>query len=42
MTIDNDDLMNSVIASLGRIDAISLDEMPNIDLYLLFKEHSVH
>lgn len=34
MTIDNDDLMNSVIASLGRIDVISLDEMPNIDLYM--------
>ncbi|MBQ3797637.1 MAG: DUF1836 domain-containing protein [Butyrivibrio sp.] len=34
MTIDNDDLMNSVIASLGRIDAISLDELPNIDLYM--------
>ncbi len=34
MTIDNDDLLNSVIASLGRIDAISLDEMPNIDLYM--------
>ncbi|MCR5556790.1 MAG: DUF1836 domain-containing protein [Butyrivibrio sp.] len=34
MTIDNDDLMNSVIASLGRIDTISLDEMPNIDLYM--------
>ena len=34
MTIDNDDLINSVIASLGRIDAISLDEMPNIDLYM--------
>ena len=34
MTIDNDDLLNSVIASLGRIDTISLDEMPNIDLYM--------
>ena len=34
MTIDNDDLMNSVIASLVRIDVISLDEMPNIDLYM--------
>ena len=34
MTIDNDDLMNSVIASLGRIDTISLDELPNIDLYM--------
>ena len=34
MTIDNDDLMNSVIASLGRIDAIPLEDMPNIDLYM--------
>ena len=34
MTINNDDLMNSIIASLGRIDTISLDEMPNIDLYM--------
>ena len=34
MTIDNDDLLNSVIASLGRIDAISLDDIPNIDLYM--------
>ncbi|MBO4456459.1 MAG: DUF1836 domain-containing protein [Butyrivibrio sp.] len=34
MTIDNDDLMNSVIASLGRIDAIKLDDIPNIDLYM--------
>ena len=34
MTIDNDDLINSIIASLGRIDTISLDEMPNIDLYM--------
>lgn len=34
MTIDNEDLMNSIIASLGRIDTISLDEMPNIDLYM--------
>ena len=34
MTIDNDDLMNSIIASLGRIDTISLDEIPNIDLYM--------
>ena len=34
MTIDNDDLMNSVIASLGRIDTIPLGEMPNIDLYM--------
>lgn len=34
MTIDNDDLMNSIIASLGRIDNISLQDMPNIDLYM--------
>ena len=34
MTIDNDDLLNSIIASLGRIDTISLDEIPNIDLYM--------
>ena len=34
MTIDNDDLINSVIASLGRINAISLDDIPNIDLYM--------
>ena len=34
MTINNDDLLNSVIASLGRIDTISLDEIPNIDLYM--------
>lgn len=34
MTIDNDDLMNSIIASLGRIDTIPLDEIPNIDLYM--------
>lgn len=34
MTIDNDDLINSVIASLGRINAISLDDIPNIDLHM--------
>ncbi len=34
MTIDNDDLINSVIASLGRINPILLEEMPNIDLYM--------
>ncbi len=34
MTIDNDDLLNSIIASLGRIDPISVGEMPNIDLYM--------
>ena len=34
MTIDNDDLLNSIMASLGRIATISLDEIPNIDLYM--------
>lgn len=34
MTIDNDDLLNSIMASLGRIDTISLGDMPNIDLYM--------
>ncbi|MBP3813174.1 MAG: DUF1836 domain-containing protein, partial [Butyrivibrio sp.] len=34
MTIDNDDLLNSIIASLGRIDTISVDEIPGIDLYM--------
>ncbi len=34
MTINNDDLMNSIIESLGRIDNISLSELPNIDLYM--------
>ncbi|MBQ7613764.1 MAG: DUF1836 domain-containing protein [Butyrivibrio sp.] len=34
MTIDNDDLLNSIIASLGRIDPIAVSEIPNIDLYM--------
>lgn len=34
MTIDNDDLLNSIIASLGRIDTISVNEIPGIDLYM--------
>ncbi len=34
MTIDNDDLLNSIIASLNRIDPVALGELPNIDLYM--------
>ncbi len=34
MTIDNEDLINSIMASLGRIDAIKLGDIPNIDLYM--------
>ncbi|MCM1127318.1 MAG: DUF1836 domain-containing protein [Lachnospiraceae bacterium] len=34
MTIDKDDLLNSILASLGRIKHIELDDIPNIDLYM--------
>lgn len=34
MTIDKDDLLNSILASLGRIRHIELDDIPNIDLYM--------
>ena len=34
MTIDSKDLLNSIIESLGRIDYIHADDIPNIDLYM--------
>lgn len=34
MTIDRDDLINSIMASLGRIHHIRLEDIPNIDLYM--------
>lgn len=34
MTIDREDLLNSIIDSLGRIQHIALDDIPNIDLYM--------
>ena len=34
MTIDNDDLLNSILASLDRIAYISPEDIPNIDLYM--------
>ncbi|MDE6893201.1 MAG: DUF1836 domain-containing protein [Lachnospiraceae bacterium] len=34
MTIDREDLLNSIIDSLDRIRHISLDDIPNIDLYM--------
>ena len=34
MTLDSKDLLNSIIESLGRIDYIHADEIPNIDLYM--------
>lgn len=34
MTLDKDDLMNSIMASLSRIDFINPKELPNIPLYM--------
>lgn len=34
MTIDNDDLLNSLLASLDRVRYISPEDIPNIDLYM--------
>lgn len=34
MTIDNNDLLNSILASLDRVMYISPDDIPNIDLYM--------
>ena len=34
MTIDNNDLLNSILASLDRIKYISPEDIPNIDLYM--------
>ena len=34
MTIDTKDILNSILASISRIDYIKPDEIPGIDLYL--------
>lgn len=34
MTLNSKDLLNSIIESIGRIDYIHADEIPNIDLYM--------
>ena len=34
MTIDREDLINSIMASLGRMQHIKLEDIPNIDLYM--------
>lgn len=34
MTINTEDLINSIIESLGRIHHIKLEDIPNIDLYM--------
>lgn len=34
MTIDRDDLLNSILASIARIDYVKSTDIPNIDLYM--------
>lgn len=34
MTINTDDLLNSILASLSRIDYVKPEDLPNIDLYM--------
>ena len=34
MTIDKNDLLNSILASLSRIDYVNSSDIPNIDLYM--------
>lgn len=34
MTIDKDDLLNSIMESLGRVHHIKAEDIPNIDLYM--------
>ena len=34
MTLDNEDVLNSILASLNRIENIKLEDIPNIDLYM--------
>ncbi len=34
MTIEKDDLLNSILASISRIDFLNADDIPHIDLYM--------
>lgn len=34
MTIDTEDMLNSILASLSRIDYVKTEDIPNIDLYM--------
>lgn len=34
MTIDKNDLLNSILASISRIDYVKSEDIPNIDLYM--------
>ena len=35
MTIDTNDLLNSILSSISRIDYIKPEDIPNIDLYTM-------
>lgn len=34
MTINTDDILNSILSSLARVDYVKLEDIPNIDLYM--------
>ena len=34
MTIDDKDMINSILSSISRIDYIKPEDIPNIDLYM--------
>ena len=34
MTIDSNDILNSILSSLSRIDYVRPEDIPNIDLYM--------
>ena len=34
MTLNSEDLINSILASLDRVKFISVDDIPNIELYM--------
>ena len=34
MTINTEDILNSILESISRIDYVKADEIPNIDLYM--------
>ena len=38
MTIDTNDILNSILESLSRIDYIHPEDIPNIDLYITMQK----
>ena len=34
MTLDSQDILNSILSSLGRVDHIKPEDIPNIDMYM--------